>query len=182
MSIKIKLKNRIDQYVTIDEKVRKDIQSNDYLMSLKFLDNLRAHSSGYAVYQRCVTTKQGPTYETIYLHKYIAEKFCKKPVVQGKKQIVRFINGNVLDSRIENLEWTTMGELRRQMKSSRSQTGYRGVTQDSKGRFRAIIYHQKEPINLGLFTTAEKAADAYNKKSIELFGVTSGLNKVDKKK
>lgn len=175
MSVKIKLKNRENKYVIIDEKSQKDIQSNAYLMSVKILDNLRAHSNGYAVFQRCITTKQGPVYETIYLHKYLAEKFCKKPKDQGKKLFVRFINGDVLDARLENLEWVTMNTLRRQMTNFKSKTGYRGVTQE-KDRFRAVIYNKRKAISLGFYKTAEEAAEAYNKKSRELFGETASLN------
>jgi len=181
MSVKIKLKNRDDQYAIIDEKVEKDIRANDYLEGIRFLENLRAHSNGYSVFQRCITTKQGPTYETIYLHKYVAEKFCKKPKFEGKKLVVRFINGNPLDSRIENLEWTTMTALRRQMSSTRNKSGYRGVVPEN-GKFRAILYHEQKAVNLGVFKTPELAAEAYNKKSLELFGVTNSLNKIEKKK
>lgn len=180
MLVKIKLKNRDDQHVIIDKKVEKEIKSNDYLTSIKFLDNLRAHSNNYAVFQRCISTKQGPTYETIYLHKYIAEKYCKKPKVEKKKLVVRFINGDPLDARIENLEWLTMAELRRHMSSTRNKSGYRGVIVES-GRFRAILYHNQKAIDLGVYETAEKAAEAYNKKSIELFGITNSLNDIEKK-
>jgi hypothetical protein len=181
MSVKIKLKNREDEHVIVDEASLNDIKANPYMVSIKLLENLRAHSNGYAVYQRCITTKQGPVYETIYLHKYIAEKFCKKPEDQGKKLFVRFVNGNVLDARIENLEWVTMNTLRRQMKNFTSKSGFRGVTQE-KDKYRAVIYFQRKAINLGFFKTAEEAAAAYNKKSKELFGDTASLNKLASKK
>lgn len=178
MLVKIKLKNRDDKFVVIDQKTFDDIQDNKYLMSLKFLDNLRAHSNGYAVYQRCITTKKGPVYETIYLHKYIAEKFVSKPK-SDKKLFVRFIDGDVLNATIENLEWVTMNTLRRQMKNFKSKTGYRGVTKE-KSRYRAVIYHERKAHNLGFYDTAEEAAAAYNKKSRELFGETGSLNKIKK--
>ncbi|MFC2176665.1 HNH endonuclease [Bacteroidota bacterium] len=176
MSVKVKLKNRENMFVVMDQKIYDDIQENEHLMSLNFLDNLRAHSNGYAVYQRCITTKNGPVYETIYLHKYIANKFVKKEKTD-KKLFVRFIDGDVLNARVENLEWVTMNVLRRQMKNFKSKTGYRGVTKE-KNRFRAVIYHERKAINLGFFDTAEEAAKAYNKKSKELFGETGSLNVV----
>ncbi len=179
MPVKVKLKNREDQFVIIDKKIREEIESNKYLMSLKFLDNLRAHSNDYAVYQRCVTTKKGPVYETIYLHKYIADKFVPKPDLGGKKPFIRFINGNPQDARVENLEWVTMATLRRQMRNNTSKTGYRGVTEE-KGRFRAVIYNNRKAINIGFFKTPEEAAKAYNKKSIEMFGKTNSLNTIKK--
>ena len=176
MSVKIKLKNRENLYVTIDQKSFDDIQSNKYLISLEFLENIRAHSSGYGVYQRCITTKKGPVYETIYLHKYVAEKFVKKPE-SDKKQFIRFIDGDVLNAQIDNLEWVTMSTLRRQMKNTKSATGHRGVTKE-KGKYRAIIYDNRKGINLGFHKTAKEAALAYSKKSIELFGHTKSLNDV----
>ncbi|MDP6908934.1 MAG: HNH endonuclease, partial [Flavobacteriales bacterium] len=136
------------------------------------------HSNGYAVFQRCITTKKGPVYETIYLHKYIAEKFVKKPDSGGKKLFVRFIDGDVLNAQIENLQWVTMNTLRRQMKNFKSKTGYRGVTKE-KNRYRAVIYHERKAFNLGFYDTAEKAAVAYNKKSRELFGETGSLNEIN---
>jgi hypothetical protein len=176
MSVKVKLKNREDKYVILDEKTHEDIQNDPYLTSLKFLENLRAHSNGYGVFQRCITTKKGPVYETIYLHKHIAEKFVEKPK-SDRKLFVRFIDGDVLNVQLDNLEWVTMNTLRRQMKNFKSKTGYRGVTKE-KNRFRAVIYHERKAHNLGFFDTAEEAAIAYNKKSRELFGETGSLNKV----
>jgi hypothetical protein len=174
MSVRIPLKNRENRFVIIDEQVEQEILSNGYLMSIRLLEHLREHSRGYAVYQRCISTKKGPTFETIYLHRYVAEKFCKRPATKAKL-MVRFINGDVLDCRISNLEWVTMSTLRRHMPPSSTSSGYRGVTEEN-GRFRAILHHKRKPINLGLFETAEQAAAAYNAKSLELFGPTPSLN------
>ncbi|MFM1874413.1 MAG: hypothetical protein RL266_150 [Bacteroidota bacterium] len=176
MSVKVKLKNREDKYVVLDDKTYEDLQNDTYLSSIKFLENLRAHSNGYGVFQRCITTKKGPVYETIYLHKHVAEKFVKKPKSE-RKLFVRFIDGDVLNVQLENLEWVTMNTLRRQMKNFKSKTGFRGVTKE-KNRFRAVIYHERKAHNLGFFDTAEEAAIAYNKKSRELFGETGSLNRV----
>ncbi|MCF8463442.1 MAG: hypothetical protein K9G41_01270 [Flavobacteriales bacterium] len=174
MSVKVKLKNREDKYVVLDQKVYDAIEANEYLTSVKFLANLRAHSNGYGVFQRCITTKKGPVYETIYLHKYVAEKFITQPQ-SDRKLFVRFIDGDVLNVTLDNLEWVTMNTLRREMKNFKSKSGYRGVTKE-KNRFRAVIYHERQAHNLGFFDTAEEAAKAYNKKSIELFGKTGSLN------
>ena len=137
MSVKVKLKNREDKYVVLDQKVFDEIEANEYLTSVKFLANLRAHSNGYGVFQRCITTKKGPVYETIYLHKYVAEKFIKQPK-SDRKLFVRFIDGDVLNVTLDNLEWVTMNTLRREMKNFKSKSGYRGVTKE-KNRFRAVI-------------------------------------------
>ena len=178
-TVKITLKNN-GKKVSVDQKVVDAIGKDKYLSSINILKNLRGHSNGYAVYQRCITTKKGPIYETIYLHKWVADKYVKKPK-SDKKLFVRFKNGNVLDSRIENLEWVTMGMLRRHMTNFKSRSGYRGVTKE-KNRYRAVIYHDRKAYNLGFYDTAEEAAKAYNKKSEELFGKTGSLNVIKKKK
>ncbi|MFT5053173.1 MAG: hypothetical protein ACI97X_000182, partial [Oceanospirillaceae bacterium] len=117
-TVKITLKNN-GKKVVMDTKVQEAIDKDKYLSSINILKNLRGHSNGYAVYQRCITTKKGPVYETIYLHKWIADTYIKKPK-SDKKLFVRFINSNVLDSRVENLEWVTMGMLRRHMSNFKS--------------------------------------------------------------
>ena len=144
------------------------------------MENLREHASGYPVFGKNFPLKNGGyKNETIYLHKYIAEKFVSKPDTL-KKLFVSFKNSNPLDCRIENLEWITMPELRRQMKKNKSSTGFRGVTK-TKGKFRAIVYDGENRYDLGLYKTAEEAALAYNEKSLELFGKTKSLNKIAKK-
>lgn len=173
MLYKIKLKNA-DKEVILDEQGYNEVMQNKYLQSINFHKNLREHSNGYAVFQRSITTKKGVIFETIYLHKHLAEKFIKKPK-SDRKLFVRFINSDVLDCSLDNLEWVTMGELRRQMKNFKSKTGFRGVTKE-KNRYRAVIYHERKPINLGFYDTAIEAAKAYNNKSKELFGATASLN------
>ena len=176
MTINIPLTNRLDKHVIIDKHVYDALAANEYLTSVKFLDSLREHSGGYAVYQRYIATKKGPVYETIYLHKFIAEKFIEQPP-SDRKLFARFIDGNPLNATLQNLEWVTLSELRRNMKGASKTTGYRGVTVD-RGRFRAAVYVGKTRHELGFFDTAEAAALAYNRKSRELFGETPSLNVV----
>lgn len=176
MAVKIKLKNRKDVYVKVDDHVYQDMLNHQYLTSIRFLENLRAHSGGYGVFQRCITTKKGPIYETIYLHKHIAEKYIEKPA-SDRKLLVRFKDEDVTNVTLENLEWVSMSRLRRQMRSRSATTGYRGVIRD-RGKYGAIVYDGKKAYHLGFFATAEEAARAYNAKSIELFGITNSLNDV----
>jgi hypothetical protein len=177
MLYKIRLKNAND-YVLLDGQAYEAIDQNEYLTSLKFLENLRLHSSGYVFFQRNFPQKDG-SYKnvTIYLHKWIADKFIERPE-SGKKLFVRIKNGNALDCRAKNLTWITMSELRRQQKRHKNKTGYRGVVQVGKSSFRAVIYTSQDRFDLGLFNSAEQAAEAYNNKSLELFGQTRSLNKV----
>lgn len=170
------IRNRPDTQVLIDEGVLNDLKNDQHLSEIGFLDNLMKHSNGYPYFQRYRSYKESPKYETIYLHKLIAERYLKKPETT-KKMFVRFIDGNLLNVQLNNLEWVTMNTMRRDMKG-RSTTGYRGVTAD-RGKYRAVLYVGDKKYDLGFFDEAVEAAKAYNDKSIELFGVTKGLNKID---
>ena len=176
MTISIALTNRPDKKVIIDKHVYDQLASNVKLKELNFLNRLRQHESGYAMFQQYLRKSDKGTqiYDTVYLHKYIAEKFIEKPP-SDKKLVVRFIDGNKLNATLKNLQWVTMAELRRHMKGGGKATGYRGVTTD-RGTFRVVIYEGRNVHDLGFFDTAEEGARAYNRKSIELFGVTGSLN------
>ncbi len=173
MLFKIKLKNSDDHLLT-DDVAYEYLSTNDYLVSLKLLDNIRLHSSGYAFFQKSRPNRDG-TYktETIYLHKLIAEKFVPKPS-SSKRLYVLLKNGNRLDCRIKNLEWANFSKVTRNTKYHESKTGFRGVHKE-RNKYRAVIYHDSKRFNLGLFDTPEEAANAYNAKSEELFGKTISL-------
>ncbi len=179
MLYKLSLKNS-RRTALVDDKVYTFLSSNDYLIKLKFLENLREHSNGYAFFQKNWKQKDGSyKSETIYLQKLIAENFIKK--LQKTRMWVRFKNGNHLDCRIANLEWSTLSNVVRNTSKTENKFGFRGVVKNSK-KYQAIIYLNRKAINLGSFNTPEEAAEAYNKKSIELFGITKSLNKIKKKK
>lgn len=176
MLYKLRLKNS-DEKALVDDIAYEFIESNSYLKSINFLDNLRLHSSGYAFFQKSRPLKNGDyKTETIYLHKLIAEKFVSKPV--HKKKLYALIkNGKRLDCRIKNLEWAPLAKVTRNTKYHDSKIGYRGVHK-YKNKYQAIIYNNCERIALGYYDTPEEAALAYNQKSLELFGETIGLKKM----
>jgi hypothetical protein len=173
----IKLKNS-DKHVSLCSRGMEHLQLNTYFQKIKLQENLRVHSAGYAVFARNIP-QEGGSYknETIYLHKYLGEKFVPKPPSK-QRLFVSFKNNNPLDCSIDNLQWTTMSMLRRNQSRNSNKTGYRGVAKMGK-RYIAFIYDGNKRIELGSYTNAEDAAAAYNKKSIELFGETKGLNKFD---
>jgi len=164
---KLKLKNA-PEVVLLDENVFEHLSNDPYLKSVDLLNNLRRHSSGCAVFQK--TTKKpegGYATKTIYLHKLIAERF-KIEEKSKTNDLVGAVNGNKLDCRLINICWRSRAVASRKRKTS-SKTGYTGVYKENN-RFRAVISLNRKSIHIGMFDTAEKAALAYNKKSIELFG------------
>lgn len=175
MTAKIRIKSRSNVEVSLDEHVLHQLEQDERLKEIGFLDKLLQHSNGYAYFQHYRGNGARPKYETIYLHKLIAERYIPKPKTD-RKLFVRFIDGNVLNATIQNLEWCQMNVIRREMKGN-SSTGYRGVTPD-RGRFRAVIYSGTKKYDLGFFSNPEEAALAYNRISRELFGETGGLNEV----
>ncbi|GAA4828500.1 Pathogenesis-related transcriptional factor and ERF protein [Algivirga pacifica] len=178
MLVKVQLKNSPNE-VVMDGNIYEHLKSNPYLQSINFLHNLREHSSGRAVFQKSWKQNDGKyKTETIYLHKFIAEKFLEA-TENRKGDLVKMKNGNKLDCRLKNLEWSNRADIKRNSKVTHNKTGYKGVFKE-RNKFRAVIYKDRKPIPLGSFPTPEEAALAYNKKSEELFGKTKSLNKIRK--
>ncbi len=178
MLYKLTLKNS-DKTAIVDAEVYDFIVKNPYLQKIKFLENLRIHSRGYAFFQKNWKQKDGSyKSETIYLQKLVASNFMPKPESE-ERLLVRFRNSNTLDCRIKNLEWSTLSNVVRNTKKTDNRLGYRGVVKHGK-KYQAIIYVKRKAINLGSFETPEEAAIAYNEKSKELFGETKSLNVIRK--
>ena len=180
MSHKIKLRNSTEK-VLLDDKGYKYVTTDSYLKKVDFVNSLRKHSSGCAVFQKTKKKAKGAGYktETIYLHKLIAEKFLGKSKSRGKN-LVGALNGNKLDCRIENLVFRSRSTASRQRKSS-SRAGYTGVYQEST-RYRAVISYKGKSIHIGMYDSAEEAADAYNQKSKEYYGDEGKINSIPKAK
>ena len=173
MAHKIKLRNSNEKAI-VDDKGYKYLTTDKYLAGIDIVSRLRKHSSGCAVFQRTKKQKKGGyKTETIYLHKLLAEKFLKK---SKSNNLVGALNGNKLDCRIENLAFRSRSTASRQRKSS-SKAGYTGVYKEST-RYRAVISHKGKSIHIGMFDTAEEAADAYNQKSKEFYGNEGKINSI----
>mgnify|MGYP006267319125 CR=1 FL=1 len=158
------------QLTNSEKKVKVCRKGFSFLRKNKLAEGWRLHSAGYAVLQ---FTKNGKI-TTIYMHKLLAKEFVSQPK-SDKRLFVRMINGDKLDCRVDNLDWATMSELRRNQNNGITQ--YRGVSRDGK-KYRAVLYDKGERVYLGVFTTPEKAAQAYNEESIRRFGVTKSLNQI----
>ncbi|MEO0877766.1 MAG: Pathogenesis-related transcriptional factor and ERF protein, partial [Bacteroidota bacterium] len=75
MLYRVKLKNAED-HVLLDSEVYDHLVTDPYLVKIDFINNLRRHSSGCAVFQKTWRKSSGDyKTETIYLHKFVAEKF-----------------------------------------------------------------------------------------------------------
>lgn len=160
----------------IDEKGYQYLISDKTFKSFDLIHNFRLHSSGCAVYQRSKRQKDGSfKMATYYLHKIIAEKFLIKQKTPVKK-LVSAINGNKLDCRIENLVFRSREQSSRLKKTS-ALSGYTGVYQEGK-RYRVIISYQKKSIHIGMYTSKEQAAMAYNAASKYLYGNDGKLNQL----
>ncbi len=177
MKYKIKLKNA-DDFVILDENVYEYLKGHEYYNKVKLLDNLRRHSSGCAVFQKTWKKAEGGyKTETIYLHKLVAETFLPDGKTAENK-LVGAKNGNKLDCRLENLIWRSRAWASRQRKTT-SKTGYMGVYKENK-RYRAVISFKGKSMHIGMFDTPEQAAEAYNKKSWELYQDKGKQNKIAK--
>jgi len=172
---KINLRNSKEK-ATVCDKGYKYLTTDPYFKELDYVNRLRKHSTGCAVFQRTKKKKKGGfETETLYLHKVIAEKFLKKGKSR-KNNLVGALNGNKLDCRIENLSFRSRSTASRQRKSS-SKTGFTGVYKES-ARYRAVISYKGKSHHIGMFDSAEEAADAYNKKSKEFYGDEGKLNAI----
>lgn len=175
MIYKVKLKNAEDM-VLLDDHVYEWLTTDPYLAKVDFVNNLRKHSSGCAVFQKTWKKADGGfKTETIYLHKLVAEKFLADTKTK-EKRLVGSKNADKLDCRLENLLYRSRSVASRMRKTS-SKTGYTGVYREHN-RFRAVISVNGKSVHIGMFDTAEEAAAAYNKLSLEVYGPEGKMNKV----
>lgn len=100
--------------------------------------------------------------------------------IMGKKG-VDHINGNSLDCRENNLRKCTQQQNTYNKRvPSNNTSGYKGVSWDkNRKKWKCGIRFNNKQIHLGRFTDKIKAALAYNKKAIELFGEFACLNEVN---
>ncbi|HFA49945.1 MAG TPA: Pathogenesis-related transcriptional factor and ERF protein [Bacteroidetes bacterium] len=173
MLYKVKLKNA-DENVLLDDHVYEWLTTDSYFKKVDFINNLRRHSSGCAVFQKTWKKQDGNfKTETIYLHKLVAEKYLSDTKTEENK-LVGAKNGNKLDCRLNNLIYRSRAISSRKRKTS-SKTGYTGVYQENN-RYRAVISINRKSVHIGMFDTAEEAALAYNKKSKEIYGENGKQN------
>lgn len=93
--------------------------------------------------------------------------------------VVDHIDDNGLNNQRINLRLITKAQNNQRARVSTANTsGYKGVSYDAnRDKYYAYIQHNGKSINLGRWSTAEKAAIAYNSKAKELFGEFARINK-----
>lgn len=107
----------------------------------------------------------------IPMHKMIIE--CPDGMV------VDHINGNPLDNRRSNLRVCTQSENLMNTNKRRGDfsSKYKGVSWDnSKQRWRAMVYKSGKKNHAGYHRCEVQAAEAYNRKAVELYGEFARLN------
>jgi hypothetical protein len=94
---------------------------------------------------------------------------------------VDHINGNTLDNRKENLRICTQNQNgKNRLLNKNNVSGYKGVTYKKANKLwcaQIVVNYHK--MYLGLFTTAEAAALAYNEAAKKYHGEFAKLNEVD---
>ncbi len=138
-----------------------------------YLNQWRWHYAkvGYAA------RRKFPEKKIIYLHRFITD--CPKGLE------VDHINHNKLDNQKNNLRICTHRQNGDNTTLPKNNTsGYKGVTWNKqRNKWQASLEtrnglerHRK---HLGLFDSKIDAAEAYNKRAIELFGEYANLNRMD---
>lgn len=131
-----------------------------------FLQPTKAKSFKY--YARAAIKIDGK-WKKFYLHRLIMNA---APGVQ-----IDHINGCTLDNRRENLRFATAGQncfnSKKRQGSTHSQ--FKGVTREH-GKWRARITHGGKKSSLGMFTSEESAALAYDCAALEKFGEFAHTN------
>ena len=127
--------------------------------------------SGYATTTFITNNKK--TYK-IFMHRLI---------LQSKRgYVVDHKNGNRLDNRKENLQYATHSQnSQNQKRKINKKSGFLGVEKVSQNSFRARLSLQGKKLNIGWFKSAKKAALAYDKAALVIFGRHALTNKKLKK-
>lgn len=109
----------------------------------------------------------------IFLHTFLMERMIGKKI--SKNLVVAHINTNRLDNRRSNLELRRKGSTGSKHIHS---SNFIGIWK-KKNRYFSRIRKDGTSYFLGSFLTQNEAAQAYNKKAKELFGVYAVLNEIE---
>jgi hypothetical protein len=110
------------------------------------------------------------------MQKFILELI--NALTPGKKSTLKDLNN--CDYRVNNLLNIKQCTISQRIKNKSDI--YKGVKKTNNNRYIATISKSSKKIHLGSFDTPEEAAEAYNKKSRELFGKFAYQNDIKKSK
>lgn len=141
-------------------KVIVDDEDYDYLSNY----NWRCIKNGktyYAIFGRRINGK----YSNVWMHRMIMD-------AKDRKDEVNHINHNGLDNRRENLRTTTHNKVIVQSRVSNNKpTKHKGISYyKPTNKWRARITINGKTTYLGYYTNEIEAANAYEKKAIEIYG------------
>jgi len=118
------------------------------------------------------SSKVNEQWETVYMHRFIVG------LTKGDGREVDHEGGNGLDNRRENLRICTHSENmqnRQTIKKGKS-CKYQGVCKIRSGKWYAYIMKNYRHYSLGEHVTAKAAAQAYDRKALELYGPDAKTN------
>jgi hypothetical protein len=122
-----------------------------------------------------VGTPNHPEHAAKSLHRVIYEIHTGELIPDG--YVIDHANRNPLDNRVQNLRLATKSQNAANSKRlSNSTTPYRGVSQTRSKKWKAAIKSGCNCIGLGVFSTPEEAARAYDAAAKDYFGEFASLN------
>ena len=145
---------------------RVDDEDFDWLNQWKWcLSKLYNGKKQYATRGKCGGSKT----KTLLMHRLI--------INAKKDEHVDHRNGDGLDNRRSNLRICTMSQNQANRGPTKANTsGFKGVSPDRRGRWRARVKVNGKQKALGSFATPEEAAIAYDREARAVFGEFARLN------
>lgn len=127
------------------------------------------YNNGYAY--RGMRDKKTKKIKLVSMHRFIMDS--------PEDMMTDHVNGDTLDNRIPNLRICCHKENMRNRRGQKGTSVYKGVCLErSTGKWKAYIRFNGVLKNIGRFHLEKEAAEAYNKKAIELHGEFAKTNEI----
>lgn len=139
------------------------------------INNMKWHLSTDEHVQTTIENKPVKMHTFIYNYKFGKTGTFKNPIDHK--------NGNKTDNRISNLHIISASHNAQNRKASKNSTSqYLGVhKRKDSNKWLSVIHKDRIQYTLGRFETENQAAEAYNKKALELYGKNAFINIIVKK-